>query len=369
MSAGAQSAVIRRSALLRDSVAAARAAQLRYVGTDEPGYRRRRRGRGFVFVRPDGTLVKEPRQLARIRALAIPPAWQDVWICMSDSGHIQASGRDARGRKQYRYHARWREVRDEAKYHEIVLFARALPKLRQRMERDLLGTKLTKAKVVATVLRIMEETHFRVGNDCYAAANQSYGLTTLLDRHARISSGKVEFRFRGKGGKPYRTELCDRRLAAIVKRCRDIPGQRLFQYVDESGAYRAITSTDVNSYLRSAMGSAFSAKELRTWAGTVAAALLLGEEPAPRSASAAKRTVARAIEAVASKLGNTPAICRRCYVHPVILDAYADGALRANFAPLLQQAEKRRSGRLRPEEEAVVALLEQLTGLRARPAA
>jgi len=318
--------------LLRDSPAAARAAELRYVSDEDPGIRRIRRGKGFVYRSPGGKPISDAKQLQRIRSLAIPPAWTDVWICPSPDGHIQATGRDARRRKQYRYHARWREVRDQAKYHDVLHFAEQLPKLRRRLARDLANPRLDKTKVIATVLRLMEHTRIRVGNDSYAEENDSYGLTTLKDRHARINGRSVEFRFKGKGGKPYRHAVEDRKLAQIVKRCRDIPGQRLFQYIDAHGKNRPVTSSDVNEYLKETMGFPFTAKAFRTWAGTVGATRMLHDCPTHPTVTQARKTVTTAIAAVADQLGNTAAICRKCYVHPAVVEAYTGGTLHREFA-------------------------------------
>ena len=274
---------------------------------------------------------------------------------------MQATGRDARGRKQYRYHARWREVRDEAKYDDMLAFAKTLPRLRKRIARDLAEPSLGKDRVIATLLRIMELTAIRVGNDEYAVKNRTFGLTTLLDRHARVRGGVVSFSFRGKGNKPYRATLRDARLASIVKRCRDLPGQRLFQYVDEVGNYRAVTSTDVNEYLSRVTGEPFTAKTYRTWNATLlAAAYLAGEAPA-HSNLANKRTVRRAIERVSEQLGNTPAVCKKSYVHPEVLEAYVEGRLKLHFDGRVEQRHARATGLL-PEECAVIALLERLLG-------
>jgi DNA topoisomerase I len=343
--------------LLPDTQGAARRAELHYVDCHGPGIRRIRRGKGFHYVRPSGARGRDATTMARIRSLAIPPAWEDVWICTDGNGHLQATGRDARGRTQYRYHPRWREVRDEAKYHDVVAFARALPNLRRRVARDLRRKRLTKEKVLATVLGVMERTCIRVGNERYAASNGSYGLTTLLDRHARIAKGSVEFRFRGKGGKPYRARIRDQKLASIVKRCRDIPGQKLFQYEAERGQYRAITSTDVNDYLRRTMGRPFTAKTFRTWAGTLATAVLLAGEAPPRGRGG-ERTVRRAIERVAEQLGNTATVCRKSYVHPSIVNAYREGSLARVFRRRATRRSSVPSG-LRAEELAVVGLLGQ----------
>jgi DNA topoisomerase-1 len=342
-------------ALITDGFRAARHAQLNYVGCEGRGIRRIRQATGFRYQLPNGSTRLPARTLARIRALAIPPAWTDVWICGDENGHLQATGRDARGRKQYRYHPRWREVRDEAKYDDMLAFARALPRLRRRIARDLADPRLTKDKVVATILRIMELTAIRVGNDEYAAQNNTYGLTTLLDRHARVSGGTVSFAFRGKGNKAYRASIRDARLAAIVKRCRDVPGQRLFQYVDEAGEYRAVTSTDVNEYLRRATGEAFTAKTFRTWEATLLAAVLFASE-ARSGVLGGRRGVQRVIERVAGQLGNTAAVCRKSYVHPAVVEGYLAGTLELASTGSVEQRHPRGTGLL-PEEGALVALL------------
>ena len=344
--------------LLRDSLAAARAARLRYVNAKEPGFTRVRKGTGFVYVTPRGRRVTDPNELQRIAKLAIPPAWKEVWICRSANGHLQATGVDARGRKQYRYHSRWREVRDEAKYHDILHFAERLPMLRKRIARDLASPDLSKPKVVATVLRIMERTAIRVGNDRYTETNGSYGLTTLLDKHAKISGKSIQFRFRGKGGKPHRATLFDKKLAAIVKRCRDIPGQRLFQYEDEAGRYRGVDSTDVNGYIQNAMEHPFTAKEFRTWTATVSALNVLRDYPPCKSATEGKRLVAQAVDAVAAELGNTRAICKKSYVHPAVFDAFLAGTLQAHYERCVRRSRKH-SG-LRADECAALSFFEEL---------
>jgi DNA topoisomerase I len=346
--------------LLRDAPAAARAAELRYVSDEAPGIRRIRRGKGFVYRTANDRAIKDAKLLRRISALAIPPAWTDVWICPSAEGHIQATGRDARGRKQYRYHSRWREVRDQAKYQDVLQFAERLPKLRRRVARDLASPHLSKTKVIATVLRLMQQTFIRVGNDCYADANGSYGLTTLRDQHAKINGHLVEFRFKGKGGKLYRHSVEDKKLAQIVKRCRDIPGQRLFQYLDGDGENRPVTSSDVNEYLKETMGFSFTAKAFRTWAGTVGATRLLHDCPRHPTVTQARRTVAAAIAAVANQLGNTAAICRKCYVHPAVVDAYTEGKLHRAYAACLAEARKRPRQGLSIEEAAVLMLLSRI---------
>jgi DNA topoisomerase-1 len=290
------------------------AAGLTYVSDLDPGIRRRKAGHGFNYLDPD-------------RKLAIPPAWTDVWICPSPRGHIQATGRDAKGRKQYRYHERWREVRDLHKYDRLIAFGRALPKLRAQVERDLARHGLPREKVLAAVIRVMEITLIRVGNEEYARANRSFGLTTLRDRHAKIGARKAVFEFRGKSGKVHRTGFSDRRLARIVKACQDLPGQHLFQYLDHDGRRHSVESADVNAYLRDVLGEDFSAKDIRTWAGTIAAARALVTLPRWASEAEARHNVVICVKAVAGVLGNTPAVCRKAYIHPAVLEAYEAGEL------------------------------------------
>lgn len=326
------------ASLLRDADAAARAARLRYTRPGEPGYARKRSGSGFAYFDPAGRRLKNAAVLARIRALAIPPAWTNVWISQSPQGHIQATGRDARGRKQYRYHERFRATRDAAKFEHILRFGETLPRLRRALARDLARERLEKSKVVAAIVELMQRTCVRVGNDCYAEANGSYGLTTLKDGHARISGHELRFKFKGKAGKVHEVSLSDRRLAGIVKRCRDVPGQRLFQYQDERGAYHPVTSTDVNDYLRQVTGEAFSAKDFRTWAGTLLAVHVLGQAEPGSSQTASKRQVKIALERVSAQLGNTVAICRKSYVHPAVIDQYSAGELRSSVERALKAA-------------------------------
>jgi len=297
--------------------------------------------------------VRDPALRDRIRRLAIPPAWTEVWICPLAHGHLQASGRDSKRRKQYRYHPRWREVRDEAKYDRMIDFARVLARLRARTDEDLSRPGLPREKILATVVRLLEATLIRVGNEEYARHNGSYGLTTLRDSHVDVSGSKLEFRFRGKAGKEHVVGIQDRRLSRIVKRCQDLPGYELFQYLDEAGERRSIESADVNAYLREVTGEDFSAKDFRTWSGTVLAAWALGEME-PASGRRANRNVARAIESVAARLGNTPAICRKCYVHPAVIDSYLDGSLARSLRRRVVSAGD--TG-LRPDEAMVLALL------------
>lgn len=301
------------------------AAGLTYVSDLDPGIHRRTAGPGFNYRDAKGKAIADQPTLDRIRKLAIPPAWTDVWIAPSSRGHIQATGRDAKGRKQYRYHDRWRAQRDSGKFDRLIAFGRALPKLRTRIDHDLARHGLPREKVLAAVLRVMEMTLIRVGNEEYAKTNRSFGLTTLRNRHAKVGTEKAVFEFRGKSGKDHTTGFRDRRLARVVKACQDLPGQRLFQYLDDDGQRRAVESADVNAYLRETMGEDFSAKDFRTWAGTVAAARALVTVPACEGAQ--KQTLNTCVKAVAGLLGNTPAVCRSAYIHPVVLEAYEAGKL------------------------------------------
>lgn len=311
-----------------DSLESAAEAGLVYITDEASGVRRIRAGRGFRYVTEGNRAVRDPRTLRRIRSLAIPPAWTDVWICPIEEGHLQATGRDARGRKQHLYHPLWREVRDATKYDRVIEFARTLPKIRRKVARDLRGNGLGRERVLATAVRLMDLTFLRVGNEEYARHNNSYGLTTLKDKHATVRGRTIRFCFRGKSGKEHEIELADERLAKIVKGCQDIPGQELFQYYDEDGQRRSITSRDVNEYLREAAGAGFTARDFRTWAGTVLAMQAL-QEIGFSGNGRMKRNVTRAIESVASRLGNTPSVCRKCYIHPVVIERYSDGTLPA----------------------------------------
>jgi DNA topoisomerase I len=339
--------------------ASVREAGLRYGSDARPGITRRRRNGSFQYFEADGRRIRDANTVERIKRLAIPPAWENVWISPYANGHLQATGRDIRGRKQYRYHPDWRRLRDETKYDRMIAFGRVLPKIRRRVARDLGRRGLPREKVLATIVRLLETTLIRVGNDEYARDNESYGLTTFQDRHAKIRADKITFRFQGKSGKEHFLDVRNRRLAKIVKRCRDLPGYELFQYIDESGKLVDVTSTHVNEYLREIAGSDFTAKDFRTWAGTVLAARALQEFEKFDSEAEAKRNVLRAIEAVARMLGNTPAICRRCYVHPVVLNAYLDGSLVERLKIRAEQKLARDIKRLRPEEAAVLMLLRQ----------
>ena len=321
----------------RENVDAARRAGLRHVNDDDPGLRREEAGREFRYLDLAGKRIRDPVTLARIRRLAIPPAWTDVWICPQDNGHIQAVGRDARGRKQYRYHPDWRAVRDDNKYERMIAFGRALPRIRRAVARDLARPGLGRRKVLATTVRLLETTLVRVGNEEYVRANGSIGLSTMRDRHVRVRRGRLEFRFKGKSGRQHAIALHDPRLARIVHRVQDLPGQKLFQYLDEAGTPQHIASGDINDYLREIAGAEFSAKDFRTWAGTVLAALALAQFGRFENPRQAKQNVVAAIERVAQRLGNTPAVCRKCYVHPVVLESYLDGA---TVEVILRQAEE-----------------------------
>jgi DNA topoisomerase I len=330
-------------------------AALRYVSDREPGYRRVSDGDEPRYVDDMGRRVSDPDEIRRLRALAIPPAWTDVWICSDPLGHLQAVGRDARGRKQYRYHRAWRQGRDADKYGRMLHFARRLPRIREAVERDLRRQGMPREKVLALVVRLLELTHMRVGNEEYARLNRSYGLTTLRDRHARVSGTRVRFRFRGKGGKLHEVGVRDRRLARLVRRIQELPGQNLFEYVDEDGERRAVRSDDVNAYLRSVAGGDVSAKDFRTWAATVLAVRALHAEPRTERQAVARRRLKGAIEQVAERLGNTATVCRSSYVDPVVVQAWQEGALERVRRVL--EAEGEAVGAPTPEEEAAVLRL------------
>ena len=306
-------------------------AGLRYVSDDSPGYRRRAKGNQFEYLDTEGKPIHDEQRLLRIKRLAIPPAWTDVWICPSPNGHIQATGRDARRRKQYRYHDRWREVRDENKFERLADFAKALPNIRRRVIADLKLPGLPREKVLATVVRLLERTFIRVGNEEYARENKSFGLTTMKNRHVTVKGGQLRFCFPGKSGRQHEVDVTDRRIAKIVSRCQDLPGQDLFQYVAEGGELRDVTSQDVNDYLREITGENFTAKDFRTWGGTMLVGIALCARGRFESTKQAKANVKRAICVVAELLGNTPAICRKCYVHPSVLEAYLCGRQIAGF--------------------------------------
>jgi DNA topoisomerase I len=311
----------------QNPIVAAKVAGLRYVTDRTPGIRRIGTGKASRYIRPDGHVIRNSSTLARIRALAIPPAWTDVWICPFEEGHLQAVGRDARKRKQYRYHHRWREVRDSTKFDRMADFGKALPRIRARVKRDLARPDLPKEKVLATIVRLLETTLIRVGNEEYTKQNNSFGLTTLRNHHVDVSGPKVSFYFRGKSGRRHAISVKDPHLAKIVRRCRDLPGYELFQYIDEAGERHAITSTDVNDYLREISEDDFTAKDFRTWAGTVIAIEALCACEKFKSQKEAKKNVLRVVEQVSAKLGNTVAVCRKCYIHPAVFETYEQGIL------------------------------------------
>lgn len=350
---------------LGPAVSAAEAG-LRYVTDGGPGIRRNRKGSGFVFVDPEGRRISDADTLQRIRQLVIPPAWELVWISPDARAHIQAVGRDQRGRKQYRYHPRWHEVRDATKYEKMIAFVHALPGIRARVQRDLGRPGLPREKVLATVVRLLETTLIRVGNDEYAATNNSYGLTTLQDRHVKISGSQVHFRFKGKSGVAHEIELHDPRLARIIRQCQDLPGAELLQYVNKAGRVKDVGSGDVNDYLRRITGQEFTAKDFRTWAGTVLAARALQAFEAVDSQAGMKKNIVQAIESVAKKLGNTRAVCKKCYVHPAVLDSYLDGSMLDTLGQRARKLDKH-LGKLPPEEAAVLVLLQSRLAREAQP--
>ncbi|HEY2598145.1 MAG TPA: DNA topoisomerase IB [Candidatus Dormibacteraeota bacterium] len=336
-------------------VEAAREAGLTYTSDSEPGIRRVRKGRHFEYIDSDGHVLRDAATLDRIRSLAVPPAWENVWICARPRGHLQATGRDARGRKQFRYHPRWRETRDADKYAKLVGFAQALPRVRSRVARDLRRPGLPREKVIATIVKLLETTFARVGNEEYARENGSFGLTTLRNRHVKVRGATVRFLFRGKSGIDHELGVTDRRVASVVRRCEELPGQMLFQYIDEDGMRGVVTSDDVNSYLRETTGEDFTAKDFRTWAGTLLAACALRDLARFESEGEAKRNVLAAIDSVARKLGHTRAVCRRAYVHPAVIDTYLDGSLESALD--VEHAVKK--GRLRSDEMALLAFLKR----------
>ena len=341
-----------------DSVQASRMAGLRYVSDAKPGIRRKRRGRGFSYFGVDGKPILDKQELARIKSLAIPPAWTYVWICPLANGHLQATGRDARGRKQSRYHPRWREVRDQSKYEHMLAFGATLPAIRAHVDKHLTLPGLPREKVLATLVRLLETTFIRIGNETYARENNSFGLTTLRRRHVDIKGSRLTFNFKGKSGVEHTINLTDRRLARIVKTCRDIPGYELFEYLDDDGNPHSIDSASVNDYLREISNQDFTAKDFRTWAGSVLAAMTLRDCEPCDSQTQLRKNVVEAIKSVSQRLGNTPSVCRKCYVHPAVLEAYLTGAmptLLANLKPTTAS----HPHTLRPEEHALLHLLEQ----------
>ncbi|MGY3235531.1 DNA topoisomerase-1 [Bradyrhizobium sp. USDA 4448] len=340
---------------------------LRYVSDSTPGYTRKRTGTTFSYYDKDGRRITDATIIRRIKSIGIPPAYESVWICPSPNGHIQATGLDARGRKQYRYHPKWRELRDQNKYEHIIQFAAALPALRERVAADMKRDGLPREKVLATIVSLLEKTLIRVGNAEYAEKNKSYGLTTMRRKHVAVGRGVLRFDFTGKSGKQWKLRVEDKRIAAIVKRCAEIPGHELFKYLDDDGQPRTVDSGDVNAYIKDITGEDFSAKDFRTWAGTVLAALALAEFKRYDSQAEAKRNVVAAIESVSKQLGNTPAICRKCYVHPEVLDAYMSGDLVKMIEAKIAQKFKRQYAKLTSDEIMVLAFLrKRLDSLKGR---
>jgi len=344
--------------IVAEAMDAAEGAGLRYVSDDRPGYTRKANGEVFKWFDAEGTLIRDEQRLLRINRLAIPPAWTEVWVSPSLNGHIQATGRDARRRKQYLYHERWREVRDENKYDRIISFGKALPKIRKRVSQDLKLQGLPREKVLATVVQLLERTFIRIGNEEYARENKSFGLTTMKDRHVEVKGSKLRFRFRGKSGREHEVDVTDRRIAKIISKLQDLPGQDLFQYLDEDGKVRDISSQDVNEYLREITGEDFSAKDFRTWAGTVLTAIALNAQEKFETQKQAKSNIKTAISAVARILGNTPAICRKCYVHPAVLETYLDQKSIDGLKRTTEEALEKEDVDLRSSEKAVLKFLE-----------
>jgi len=340
-------------------VESARAAGLRYVSDTSPGIRRRRVGKHFSYIGLDGKPIHDQQELQRIRGLAIPPAWTDVWICSNPRGHIQASGRDARGRKQYRYHSAWRKIRDETKYDRLIAFGQALPRIRERVNADLSLAGLPREKVLAVVVRLLDMVSIRVGNEEYRRENKSFGLTTLRNRHVKISGTTIHIHFRGKRGIEHKVDIQDRRLSRIIKQCQDLPGYELFQYLDESGERCPIDSSDVNEYLHSITGKEFTAKDFRTWAGTVITMCALTELGDGETQTQAKKNLAQAIASAAKHLGNTPTICRKSYVHPEVINSYLNGKLLTALKQNDDRAVLESLNGLRPEEITMMKFLQE----------
>jgi DNA topoisomerase I len=342
-----------------DPKEAAASAGLRYVSDESPGIMRWRKGASFVYYDKEGKRIRNPLELKRIRSLAIPPAWEKVWICAQANGHLQATGIDAKGRKQYRYHPTWRTVRDEAKFERLLSFAEVLPKIRAKVDEDMRRADLSREKVLATIVRLLEISLIRIGNEEYAKENNSFGLTTMRNRHVEVEGATIKFQFRGKSGKKHNVEVSDRRVARIIQKCQDLPGQQLFQYEDQAGEVAAIGSEDVNDYLQRITGQPFTAKDFRTWAGTILAAIALGKMEEVDSQTLAKKNIVTAIEAVAGLLGNTVAICRKCYIHPAVPTSYLEGTLARTLRVKADAQIAEHLHELKPEEAAVITLLRQ----------
>jgi DNA topoisomerase-1 len=347
-----------QSDVVTDSIEVAEDAGLRYVSDEQPGYTRKAKGDDFKYFDTDGKPIHDEPRLLRIRRLAIPPAYKDVWICPTPNGHIQATARDARGRKQYRYHERWREARDENKYDRMLVFGQALPKIRRQVNKDMGLRDLPRNKVLATVVHLLGRTFIRIGNEEYARDNKSFGLTTMRNRHVDVKGAKLSFKFRGKSGVQHEIDVNDRRLANIIRKLQDLPGQDIFQYEDEAGEVRSVTSEDVNDYLHDISGEEFTAKDFRTWAGTVLTAMALSAQGPVENETQAKKNIKDAIAAVAKILGNTPTVCRKCYVHPVVLESYLDGDMIEGLKQKTEEALAEKLEDMRAEEAAVMAFLQ-----------
>jgi len=335
-----------------------RPSDLNYSTDSVRGIRRQRRGHGFSYIAANGKRISNPKTLERIKKLAIPPAWTDVWICPDKKGHIQATGRDAKGRKQYRYHSEYRQQRDETKFHRMLEFSRLLPKLRPQVEKHLSLPGLPRDKVLATVVRLLEKTLIRVGNEVYAKKNRSFGLTTMRDRHVEVSGAEIRFKFRGKSGVVHSVAINDRRLAKIVQQCQSLPGQDLFQFVDDSGKRQDISSHDVNDYLHRLTGHAVTAKDFRTWAGTMRAAIALRKAGPADEAREADKNVVQVVDEVADHLGNTREVCRKYYIHPRVIERYLNGEVIPETPPLSSSKRQRKSAALRRDELSVLKFLD-----------
>jgi DNA topoisomerase-1 len=344
--------------VVNDPIDVAEDAGLRYVSDDQPGYTRKPKGDDFDCFDTDGKPIHDETRLLRIRRLAIPPAYKNVWICPSPNGHIQATARDARGRKQYRYHERWREARAENKYDRMLAFGKALPKIRRRVNKDMGLCDLPQNKVLATVVHLLGRTFIRIGNEEYARENKSFGLTTMRNRHIDVKGAKLSFSFRGKSGVQHEIDVNDRRLANIIRKLQDLPGQDIFQYEDETGEVRNVASQDVNDYLHEITGEEFTAKDFRTWAGTVLTAMALNAQGPAENETQAKENIKMAIAAVAKILGNTPTVCRKCYVHPVVLESYLDGDMIEGLKQKTEDALSENLEDLRAEEAAVMSFIQ-----------
>jgi DNA topoisomerase-1 len=349
---------VAKTEVVTDPIEVAEDAGLRYVSDEQPGYTRKPKGDDFNYFDTDGKPIRDEPRLLRIRRLAIPPAYKDVWICPTPNGHIQATARDARGRKQYRYHERWREARDENKYDRMLVFGQALPKIRRRVSKDMGLPDLPRNKVLAAVVHLLGRTFIRIGNEEYARDNKSFGLTTMRNRHVDVKGAKLSFNFRGKSGVQHEIDVNDRRLANIIRELQDLPGQDIFRYEDEGGEVRSVTSEDVNGYLHEVSGEEFTAKDFRTWAGTVLTAMALSAQGPVENETQAKKNIKDAIAAVAKILGNTPTVCRKCYVHPVVLESYLDGDMIEGLKQKTEEALAEKLPDMRAEEAAVMAFLQ-----------